>query len=200
MNTKSIKEIGKWMMVTGGTIFTSGAGFYFVGNYIERREETRAHKAKMDQMEEESRVRTLKLKEEQIKAETEKNKAYTEQLKNMDQKMFAKVHADKVAMADEKVRKEAERVKKEAEATVTKTRLECNEAINKIREECLRKIEAADKKRDEAIEKYETIDTLFTNKNEILKAKEALEAIAQKDKETKDDKEALLEDIKALLE
>lgn len=115
-------------------------------------------------------------------------------------------HTDKMLvikvneLADEKVRKEAERIKKEAEATVTKTRLECNESINKIREECLSKIEAADKKRDEAIEKYEAIDTLFTNKNEILKAKEALEAIAQKDKETKDDKEALLEDIKALLE
>ena len=28
MNTKKIKEIGKWMMIIGSSIFTAGAGCY----------------------------------------------------------------------------------------------------------------------------------------------------------------------------
>jgi hypothetical protein len=199
MNTKKIKEIGKWMMVAGGTIFTSGAGFYFVGNYIERKDEKHIHQVKMDRINEEERIKSLKLREEKIKAETEKDRAYAEQLKNMDQKTFAKLHADRVSVANENVIKDAERVKKETEAEMVRVRLECNEQINKIREECLRKVEAADKKRDDAVKKYEVIDTLFTNKDKILRAKEALDAAVQKDKKAKDDKEELLENIKEML-
>lgn len=174
MNTRKIKDVGKWMMVVGCTIFTSGAGCYFVGGFIEQKEEERIHKIKLKCIE-----------EEKIKAETEKDKVYTERLKNMDQKAFAEFHADRVSMANEKVMKEAERLKKEAEAEVIRVRLECNEK--------------ADKKRDDAIQKYEAINALFTNKNEILKAKEALDDIIQKDKKTKDDKEDLLENIKEML-
>lgn len=199
MNTKKIKEIGKWLMVTGGTIFTSGAGCYFVGYYIEHKEEKYVHRVKMDRIEEEDRIKTLKLKEEKMKAEAEKDRLYCLKINQMNEDEFAKFHAENVAKANDKVLKEAEQVKKEVEAEMVRVRLQCNEEIDKIREECLKKVEAADKKRDEAVEKYEAIDTLFTNKNEILKAKEALEQVVQKDKKTKDDKEELLENIKELL-
>lgn len=199
MNTGRIKEIGKWLMVTGGALFTAGGGCYFVANRIERKEETRINKMKMDRIEEEHRIRTLNLQEEKLKAETEKDMAYAEQLKNMDQVAFAKYHAERVSVANEDVRKEAERAKREAEAETVKIRLECNEKMNQLREDCIRKVEDADRKRDAAVQKYEAIDILFTNKDKILRAKEALEAAVQKDKKTKDDKEELLENIKELL-
>jgi hypothetical protein len=199
MNTGKIKEIGKWLMVTGGTLFTAGGGCYFVANHIEHKEETRVNKMKMDRIGEEHRIRALNLQEEKIKAETEKDMAYAEQLKNMDQATFAKYHAERISVANENVRKEAERAKREAEAEIVKIRLECNEKMNQLREECLRKVEDADRKRDAAVQKYEAIDILFTNKDKILRAKEALEAAVQKDKKTKDNKEELLENIKELL-
>lgn len=199
MNTKKIKEVGKWLMVAGGSIFTSGAGCYFVGNYIERKEEKYVHRVNMNRIEEEDRINTLKLKEEKMKAEAEKDRQYCLKINQMNNDEFAKFHAENVAKANDEVIKEAERVKMESKTEMIKLCLKCNEQIDKIREECLKKIESANKERDEAVEKYEAIDTLFTNKNEILKAKYALEKAIQEDKETKSNKEELLENIKDLL-
>ncbi len=50
------------------------------------------------------------------------------------------------------------------------------------------------------MEKYDAINTLFTNKDEILRAKEALDAAVEKDKRNKEDRDELLESIKAMLE
>lgn len=66
MNTKKIKEIGKWMMVAGGTIFTSCAGCYFVGNYIERKDEKHIHQVKMDRIDEEEQIKSLKLRKTEL--------------------------------------------------------------------------------------------------------------------------------------
>lgn len=199
MDTEKIKEIGKWMMVVGGTIFTSGVGCYWVACHIERKEEKKIHQTKLDRIAEEERIKDIKMREELAKADVEAKEVYSKRLNEMDQETFAKFHAGRVAKANEDVRKEADRVRKNAEAEVTQVRLECKEEINRIREECLKKIEAADKKRDDAIAKYEAIDTLFTNKDKVLRAKDALDAAVQKDKKAKDDKEELLEGIKDLL-
>ena len=118
----------------------------------------------------------------------------------MDDEAFAKYHAEQIAKANDTVIKDAERTKKDAEAEIVKVRLETKEKINRIREECLKKVEAADKKRDDALEKYDAINTLFTNKDEILRAKEALDAAVEKDKRNKEDRDELLESIKAMLE
>ena len=83
---------------------------------------------------------------------------------------------------------------------MVKARLECNEAMNKLRDDCLKKIEEADRKRDEAVRKYEAINTLFTNKDKILKAKAALDLAIEKDQQAKDDKAELLKSIKDMLE
>ena len=107
--------------------------------------------------------------------------------------------AELEALAPAHLADNANEIKKQAEADVVKIRLECNDAMNKLREECLRKVEEADKKRDDAIAKYEAIDALFTNKKEILKAKEALEAAVKNNKKAKEDKEELLKSIEDIL-
>lgn len=199
MNTENIKEIGKWMMVIGASIFTLGAGTNMACVYIENKEAKAIHKNKLYQIEEEELLKEHKLKDEALTAAAEKDRLYSEKLKTMDSKAFAKFHAENVAKANDTVIENANEIKKKAEAEVVKARLECNDAMNKLREECLRKIEEADKKRDEAIAKYEAIDALFTNKKEILKAKEALEAAVKDDEKAKEDKEELLRSIKNIL-
>lgn len=189
MNTKKIKEIGKWMMIIGSSVFTAGAGCYWAASHVERKEDKLIHEQKMHRIE-----------EERLKAETEKDHAYCLKINQMDDEAFAKYHAEQVAKANDTVIKDAERTKKDAEAEIVKVRLETKEKINRIREECLKKVEAADKKRDDALEKYDAINTLFTNKDEILRAKEALDAAVEKDKRNKEDRDELLESIKAMLE
>lgn len=199
MNTKNIKEFGKWMMVIGASVFTFGAGTNMVCTYIESREAKAIHKKNLYLIEEEELLKEHNLKEEALSAATEKDRLYSEKLKTMDSKTFAKFHAENVAKANDAVIANANEIKKKAEADVVKARLECNEAMNKLREECLRKIEEADRKRDDAIAKYEAIDALFTNKKEILKAKEALEAAVKNDRKAKEDKEELLKSIEDIL-
>lgn len=199
MNTKNIKEVGKWMMVIGASLFTFGAGANMACVYIENKEAKAMHKNKLYQIEEEELVKEHKLKDEALAAATEKDRLYSEKLKTMDGKTFAKFHAENVAKANDAVIANANEIKKQAEADIVKVRLECNDAMNKLREECLRKVEEADKKRDDAIAKYEAIDALFTNKKEILKAKEALEAAVKDDKKAKENKEELLKSIEDIL-
>ena len=199
MNTGKIKEIGKWLMIVGGSVFSCGAGAYMIGNHIEKKEAKAEHTSKIYEIEEAAREEELRLRNDSIAASTEKDRLYSEKLKDMDSKAFAKFHADNVARANEDVMAKANQISKQAEADVVKARLECNESINNIREECLKKIEEANKMRDEAIKKYEAIDTLFTNKNKILEAKEALESVIEQDKQAKDDKAELLASIKDIL-
>lgn len=199
MNTKKIKEIGKWMMLVGASIFTCGAGTNLMCTYIENKEAKAIHKNNLYLIEEEELIKEHKLKDEALAAATEKDRLYSEKLKTMDSKTFAKFHAENVAKANDAVMESANEIKKKAEADIVKARLECNEAMNKLREECLRKIEDADKKRDDAIAKYEAIDALFTNKKEILKAKEALEAAVKNNRKAKEDKEELLKSIEDIL-
>ena len=118
----------------------------------------------------------------------------------MDDVEFAKFHAKNIAEANDEVLRKAERIRKESEATIVKKKLECTDEINKVRAECLRKVEEAEKKRAEAVEKYEAINTLFTNKDKILKAKAALESAIEKSEKAKSDKEDLLDAIKDILE
>lgn len=199
MNTKNIKEISKWLMVVGASIFTFGFGANMTCVYIENKEAKNVHKNNLYLLEEEELVKEHKLKDEAIIAATERDRLYAEKLKSMDEREFAKFHADNVAKANSEVIENANRIKKQAEADVVKAHLECNETVNKLREECLKKIEEADRKRDEAISKYEAIDALFTNKKEIMKAKEALEAAVKNNQKAKEDKEELLKSIESIL-
>lgn len=133
-------------MIIGSSIFTAGAGCYWAAGHIERKEDKLIHEQKMHRIEEEEHVKVLKLKEEKLKAETEKDHAYCLKINQMDDEAFAKYHAEQVAKANDTVIKDAERTKKDAEAEIVKVRLETKEKINRIREECLKKVEAADKK------------------------------------------------------
>lgn len=200
INTTEIKEISKWMMVVGAGIFTCGAGLNLTCNHLEKKEAKAIHNKKMMEIEETELVEMRHLEEEATRAKTAKDNLYSEKLRTMDQETFAKFHAENVAKANKDILDEAERIKKEANATVVSTKLECNEKIDILRAECLSKIEEANKKRDEAIEKYNAIDKLFYNRNEVLKAKEALDAAVKKDQKAKDDKEELLKSLKDILD
>ena len=78
MNTKNIKEVGKWMMVIGASLFTFGAGANMACAYIENKEAKSIHKNKLYQIEEEERAKELKLRDEAITAATEKDRLYSE--------------------------------------------------------------------------------------------------------------------------
>lgn len=200
VKTEEIKEAGKWLMLIGASIFSCGAGAYMVGTHIEKKEAKLIHTNNLYQIEEEERAKELKLRDESIAASTEKDRLYSERIRTMDSKEFAKFHAENVSKANADVMAKADQIKKQAEADIVKVRLECNETINKLRDECLKKIEEADRKRDEAISKYEAINTLFENKDKILEAKEALDLAIEKDQQAKDDKAELLKSIKGMLE
>ncbi len=88
------------------------------------KEDKLIHERKMHQIEEEERVKVLKLKEEKLKAETEKDHAYCLKINQMDDEAFAKYHAEQIAKANDTVIKDAERTKKDAEAEIVKVRLE----------------------------------------------------------------------------
>lgn len=199
MNTAKIREIGNWMMLIGASIFTAGAGACLVANHIDKKEINREHDAKMLKMKEEEFAKESEIKQKAMLAASEKHRLYSEKIREMDSKDFAKFHAENVARANKDVVEKANRIKRDSEAEIAKVRLECKDEIDKIREQCLKRIEDADKRRDEAVSKYEAINTLFSNKDEVLKAKELLEEIIKKDEKTKSDKEELLDSIKTLL-
>ncbi len=186
---EDIHEISKWLMIIGGSIFTAGAGMNFICNRVERKE-----LKKLQELED----RQIRHENEQLKIE--EKQIYNQKLQEMDKDIFAKYHAEQIAKADKKVIEDANRIKRESEAEVLKTKIDCSDEIDRIRRECLEKVEAANAKRDEAVRKYEAIDTLFTNKNEIIKAKESLDKALRKDEKAKEDKEELLKDIKRLIE
>lgn len=140
------------------------------------------------------------LKEKALQEAAEKDRLYSDKLNSMNDSEFAKFHADNVAKANEEVMRKADRIKKDADAEVTKIKLECSDEMDRIRSECLKKIEEANRKRDEAMKKYEAIDVLFTNKDKILKAKAALEEAAEKSNKAKKDKDELLDAIRDILD
>ena len=110
MNTNKIKEIGKWMMIIGGSIFTAGTGCYGVANYIERHKQKKLHKAELEQIESAHIAKENQLKEAETMARIERDRTYSKQLKNMDQKTFAKFHADNIARANDDIMKKAENI------------------------------------------------------------------------------------------
>lgn len=86
-----------------------------------------------------------------------------------------------------------------------------NDEIEQVKETYARKAEIEEagkidedlKAVDKVIKEHQyntVINTLFTNKDEILRAKEALDAAVEKDKRNKEDRDELLESIKAMLE
>lgn len=200
LNTTTMKEISKYMMITGAAIFTCGLGINLSCRYVEKKELDILHKKNMLEIKEQEYSKQLLLEEKETAARTEKDILYAEKLRTMNKTEFAKFHAEATARANEDVIRKAEDVRRQAELDISQARITCDEKITRIQNDCLRKIEEANKKRDEAVQKYEAIDNLFTNKKEILKAKEALDAAIKKDQKSKEDKEELLKSIKDILE
>lgn len=200
MDISKIKDIGKWLMIIGGGVFTCGAGINLVCNHIEKKEIRKNHYKILLEQEEEHSLKTKELEQEALRARIAKDDLYSEKLKSMNQKDFAKFHADNVAKANQEVIDEANKIRKNAEAEIVRIKMECNDKIAKLNSDCLEKIEKANELKDEAVRKYEEIDSLFDNKYEILKAKKELENIVKKDNESKKDKEEILQSIRDILD
>lgn len=200
MDITKVKNIGKWLMIIGGGLFTCGAGVNLVCNHIEKKEIKKKHYTNMLQQDEEHSLKLKELELKALKAQTIKDDLYSEKLKAMDQKDFAKFHAENVAKANKEVIDKANEIRKNAEAEIVRVKMECNDKINKVNSDCLKKVEEATKIKDEAVRKYEEIDSLFDNKDKILRAKKELENIVRKDNESKKDKEEILQSIKDMLD
>lgn len=200
MNTAKIREISKLMMVIGGGIFAAGLGLNITANYTEYREVARAHKKETLKIEEASLKKRHELEEAAIKARAKKDEVYADKIKSMNATEFAKFHAENTAKANAKVMAEAEQVKQQCKAELVRAQLECQEKIDSIRSNCLEKITNAEEKRDAAVKKYETLTELFDNKDEILKAKEKLEAFNKSAELQKSNREDLLNSIKIAIE
>ncbi len=199
MNTETFKKVGGYLMIVGGTLFTAGFGMHFISRRVEKSELKKATEEACARIDIEKAERNAELEKERKIAQIEKDRAFTARLNEMDKDAFAKYRADATARANDEVLAKAENIRREAESKVAKMKMELSDTITKLRNECYEKVTAAEKKRDEAVEKYEAIDKLFTNKNDILKAKEQLEEIAEKQEKQKATKEELLNSINDLL-
>ena len=200
IDTLKLKEAGKWFMAVGAALFTCGVGTYWVGDHIEKKEAKSEHVNIMHKLEEENYIKDESLKREKMESELEKDRLYAERLRTMDNEEFAKFHAERVAKANSDVINEANSIKTKAESDITKVRMECINEVTKIRKDCLEKVEEANRKRDEAVSNYESIEKLFRDKDKILEAKNDLEELLEKNKQAKDDREELIKSIKDLLD
>lgn len=188
MERSTIKTIGKWLMVIGAGAFTAGAGVNFACACMDRVDSHTEHINRLNKIEEDKERNKAAL----MLADSEAKRVYAEKVTAMNSDDFARYHAERVA----KVNKE---VADRANASVVNTKLKCEETINEIRSECIKKIEEANKQRDDAVKKYESINYLFTNKDEIVEAKKALESAVKVNNDLKKNKEELMESIKDLL-
>lgn len=67
LKTEEIKEVGKWLMIIGASIFSCGAGAYMVSNHIEKKDARLVHTTRLYQIEEEEWAKELKLRNEAIR-------------------------------------------------------------------------------------------------------------------------------------
>lgn len=199
MNTEMFKKVGGYLMIAGGTIFTAGFGMHFVARRVEKAALKKDTDAQLAAIEIKKSLDHAELEKERKLAQIEKDREYTKRLQSMNQTEFAKFRAEATARANEEALAKADDIRREAEAKVAKMKMELTDTITKLREECADKIAKAEKKRDEAVEKYEAIDRLFTNKNDILRAKEQLEKVARAQETQKEKKEELINSINNLL-
>lgn len=199
INLGTIKTVGKWMMIVGGSMFTCGAGLTFTCNIIERSELKKAFLEEKIEMDKKALIERIELDKDAVKAKTAADELYAAKLSAMDEVEFAKFHAERIAKANADVLARAEHMTKEADAKIVDIQIRCNDKIDSIQADCLSKIEKANKLRDEAVEKYEAIDKLFTNKKEILNAKAKLDSVLEASKKQKDDKEELLKQLTDIL-
>lgn len=200
MNYKTLKEVGKYMILTGGATFMAGVGITWFTGKLERAESKRNQQLEMDLIKQSRAAAQLDADIEAKRAKAARDTMYASKIESMDKKEFAKFHAEEIAKANADVVANAERTIKDMSAKVVQAELNAKDEIAAIREECLKKIEDANRKRDEAIKKYEAIDMLFTNKDKILAAKRALDESVETEKKERADKEKLMKEIKKMME
>lgn len=164
MNTKILRKVGYILIGTGITLFLGGVGCCTFANVIDLDKHTlQVSKEKED----------IELETKRI--ESQMSKDLQEKIHNMDPDTFAKYKAEKEA-----------KLSKEAELKVIQTKNECADKINEIRLECERKVSDAKETADKYIEKYNNLEKLFVNKDEILAAKESIKKATMQSEKAKE--------------
>lgn len=198
MNTETFKTVGRYMMIAGGTLFLGGFGMDFFARRADKAKLKAETDAEISRIKIERAKTDAELNEQSRRQRLEEQALLTERMRLMDKDTFARYQAEATAKASADALAKANDIRRDAESKVAAMKIEMQETITKLRDECAEKISKAEAKRDEAVEKYEAIDRLFTNKNDILKAKEKLEKIAAASEKQKETKNEIIESINSL--
>lgn len=199
MNTEKIAMIGRDMMMVGAAAFLGGLGICGVCTGIDNHKYNKIRKREALILEEKRRDELNVAKKLEAEAVAEREKAYSFRLQNMSDKDFAKHHAECVAKANDEVIKTADRKVQDMRSELTQVKLDCTDKIAKANADCLAKVEKAQKEAEEARKRYDEIDKLFTNKNDILRAKAELERLTRREQDSKEDKDELLNKLEKML-
>ena len=185
------KTISKYLTIFGGTMLASGLGLGWATGYLERKDLRMISEEKRLEDERIKKLDILEKKKLAEEAAAEREHIMAEKLSAMNQEEFEKFHAEAIAKANMETIEKANQIKREAEASMIKAQISAAEQINDIRTDCLKKIEAAEKRAAEAEEKYAAIDKLFSNKNDILRAKKELDEYREQKQASEDAAKAL---------
>ncbi len=164
INTTTVKEIGKAMMIIGGAIFGVGFSATSVCWLIEYKAAKNEHK--LDLLTEETKALEKKhcLEAERIIAETKKDDILAEKIAAMDKKEFAKYQAEATAKASEEAIAKANDILAKANNDISAMKLECSEKVSKAVQEA-----------NEATTKYNNLLSEYKNRDEVLKAKKEID-------------------------
>lgn len=199
MDLQKTRKKGNNLMLTGAGIFGIGLATSTTANFIEK--SNTAHQKKQMMLAED--VRDLKVRHEQEarrrSLELEEKRLNNERISRMNDSEYAQHLAERNARASKEAIEKAERIQAATRLEMAELRIKCEEDIAKVRDDCARKVEDANRRRDKAEEKYEMIDALFTNRNKILRAKEDLDRFVNQSSSNNVKAEELKKEIKILL-
>lgn len=192
MNTQLIKEIGSKLMLIGAVTFFGGFGLRMTGSTIEYGEKRQFAKEEMKLAEAES-IRNREARDQQNHdISAKKDELWLRRIEKMNNSEFAKYAAEaKAKVNDEVIRK--------AKNDISKKELECTSKIMEIENDCSTKVKEAADKYYEMKKKYDELNALFKEKDDVLDAKKSLEKLAEKKKDTNKEMQDVAESISKLL-
>lgn len=177
MTIENIKNVGVAAMLIGGTLFTGGLGTILVCDGIECHRKELERQELVQQAKEEADAKKLQLSVSSKEAELRTKERREALFNEMDADAYAEFLAKENAKASEEAIAKANAIRANAEAELSKVRLECTDKITSMSTEYSAKVLAAENAKNEAIAKYNEINSLFTNRDEILKVKREIEEL-----------------------
>lgn len=192
MNTQLIKEIGSKLMLIGAVTFFGGFGLRMTGATIEYGECRQFAREEKRFAEAESVANEELREQERHSIDMEKDKVWINKINHMNDKEFAKYYAEYEAKANNDVINKAKN-------DISLKELECNTKMMEIENDCSAKVKDATNKYYEMKKKYDDLNSLFKEKDDILDAKESLEKLEAKKKSTDKEMKDVADRISKLL-